>query len=277
MLFWLNIVFLVAPAKRWSVPLVLVSFYVWAGALKLNREWMSGAVLYHPLWLIPKRLTAAACAYVVVLEMVMSWGLLSRRRLIRLFVLAQFGLFHVESLSQILWFYPALMASMLYWFVITELNGNPDAVSAGRLFTGRAPLAGYAVMGIFAVFQLAPLAYRGDRALTGQGRTFALHMFEARQLCEVTGIVHWTDRPPTELDLRMPTLPPRTICDPIVYFNRVQNICRSRHDHPTFVDVDFTMKARRTTDSSLRTIVDEAMFCGKNYTYSPLFNNKWLR
>ncbi|HXT69959.1 MAG TPA: hypothetical protein VN700_09405 [Vicinamibacterales bacterium] len=277
MLFWLNLVFLFSPAKRWSVPLVLVSFYVWAGTLKLNREWMSGAVLYHPLWLIPSGLTAAACVYVVVLEMVMSWGLLARRRSIRLGALAQFALFHVQSLSQIHWFYPALMGTMLYWFLLPELDGNPSDVSIKRLFTGRAPLAGYAVMGTFAAFQLAPHLYRGDPALTGQGRALALHMFQARQICEITGIVHWRDRPPTEIDLRMPTLPPRTICDPIVYFNRIQNICRSRRDDPAFIDVDFIMKVRRTTDPSFRTVVDEAMFCGKNYRYSPVFDNKWLR
>lgn len=277
MLFWLNLVFLGAPKKRWSVPLILVSFYVWAGALKLNHEWMSGAVLYHPLWLIPKRLTAAACVYVVVLEMVMSWGLLARRRATRLAVLAQFALFHFESLSQIHWFYPALMCSMLFWFLMPALDWSPDDVSVRALFTGRAPVAGYVVTGIFAAFQLAPLAYRGDPALTGQGRTLALHMFQARQICEITGTLHWTDRAPITIDLRLPTLPPRTICDPVVYFNRIQNICRSRHDNPALLDVDFLMRVRRTTDASFRTIVDEAMFCAKNYTYSPVLDNKWLR
>ena len=134
MLFWLNAVFLFWPAKRWAMPLILMSFYFWAGSLKLNYEWLSGTVLYHDLYMVPPRFAWIACTYVVLLEMAVIWGLLVRRSWVRWLVLGQLGLFHVESLSQIHWFYPLLMAAMLSWFVIDWIAGdNAEVVSLSNL------------------------------------------------------------------------------------------------------------------------------------------------
>jgi hypothetical protein len=278
MLFWLNGVYLVWPAKRWSIPLIIISFYVWAGALKLNDEWLSGAVLYHPLWLIPARWAWAACTYVVFLEIVFTWALLSRRKWLWLGALAQLGLFHLESLSQIHWFYPLLMAAILSWFVIDRSFGDRQgAASLAALVRGRAPRAAYAIVAVFAAFQLMPYLYHGDKTLTGQGRLFALHMFEARQVCEVTASLHRRDGRTESVDLRMPGLNPREICDPVVYFSRVNNLCRSRATDPTLVDVDWTMNAKRTTDPAFTTVVDEGGFCGKHYGYSLWTNNAWIK
>ena len=278
MLFWLNAVYLVWPAKRWSIPLVIVSFYVWAGALKLNYEWLSGAVLYHSLWLIPPAWAWVACTYVVILEMAFTWALLAGRRWLWISALAQLALFHLESLSQIHWFYPLLMAAILSWFVIDRVAGDPHgAASLATLMRGRAPRAAYAILAAFAAFQLLPYLYRGDKTLTGQGRLFALHMFEARQVCEVSATLHRADDETQTIDLRMPGLNPREICDPVVYFSRVENLCRSRSSDPALIDVDWTMRVKRTTDAAFTTVVDETGFCGKGYTYSLWTNNAWIR
>ena len=278
MLFWLNVVYLCWPAKRWSIPLVIVSFYFWAGVLKLNYEWLSGAVLYHALWGIPASLNWLACSYVVVMEMLVTWALLARRALLFWCALAQLALFHVESLSQIHWFYPLLMAAILSWFVIDRLSGPDDGRAALTLLVRlRAPRAAYGILGLFAAFQLTPYLYRGDRALTGQGRIFALHMFEARQVCDVTAVLHRTGAPDQTVDLKLPGLNPREICDPVVYFSRVENLCRSRTSDPALQDVDWTMKIKRTTDVAMTTVVDETGFCGNGYKYVLFANNAWLK
>ena len=121
MLLWLNAVFLFWPAKRWAVPLIVISFYFWAGTLKLNYEWLSGAVLYNRLYIIPPSLTWLACCFVVLLEMVLIGGLLAKRAWLRWLTLGELALFHLQSLSQIHWFYPLLMAVMLSWFPIQWL------------------------------------------------------------------------------------------------------------------------------------------------------------
>lgn len=278
MLFWVNGVYLVWPQPRWAIPVTIISCYFWAGVIKLNYEWLSGAVLYSDLWLIPKPWVPVACAYVVGLEMVMIWGLLDRRRWVFTAVLAQLALFHVQSLSQIHWFYPVLMAAILSWFVLDRVVGAPGGrPDLATLFRGRAPVAAYAVMALFASMQLAPRLYRGDSTLTGQGRTLALHMFEARQQCEVTATPSLSGATDTRIDLKVSALPPRMICDPVVYFNRAQNLCRARRGADPAFDFRLVMRAKRTTDRDFQTIIDEPDFCAGKHEYRLFENNVWLR
>jgi hypothetical protein len=53
MAFFVALAFLLFPAKRRVVQYLIVLFYFWAGTIKLNREWLSGASLYRRefLWL----------------------------------------------------------------------------------------------------------------------------------------------------------------------------------------------------------------------------------
>ena len=70
----------------------VVLFYFWAGIIKLNPEWISGAALYgESLLLIPDSLIPAACIYVVVLELLLIFGLLSNRASWFWATLAQLG------------------------------------------------------------------------------------------------------------------------------------------------------------------------------------------
>jgi hypothetical protein len=278
MLLCLNAVFLFWPTKRWAIPLILMSFYFWAGTLKLNYEWLSGAALYHDLWIIPQRFAWIACAYIVALETILVWGLLARRTWVRWLTLGQFALFHVESISQVGWFYPLLMATFLSWFVIewTKMKGSRIA-SLTDIWRGRALISVYILDGMFSCCQLLPYLYHGDKVLTGQGRIFALHMAEARQVCDVRARAHYSDQTSTTIDLLFRGLPARTICDPIVYYDRMTNLCRSYSADPRFVDADFIMHVRRTTDAIMSTVVDDAGFCGKHEVYRMFSNNSWIK
>jgi hypothetical protein len=113
--------------------------------------------------------------------------------------------------------------------------------------------------------------------LTGQGRIFALDMLEARQVCDVHALVHYRDRAVSDINLLMPNLPPRKICDPIIYFDRMTDLCQAVAKDNRVDDVDFVMHARRTTDATLSTIVDEKGFCAKRETYSIFSNNSWMK
>ena len=275
MLFWVNAAFLVSPRSKWMVPLTIVCCYFWAGVLKINTEWLSGSGLYYDLWMVPEWLTPWACAYVIALEMVMIWGLMASRTSVAVLVLFQLVLFHLQSLSQIHWFYPLLMAAILSWFVLDR--ASPPASGAARLSTllnGRAPRSAYSLLALFAAMQLARYTFPGDPALTGQGRVFALHMFEARQECQITAFL-----PPTgeRLNLKVETLSPRMICDPVVYFNRAQNLCRSRRSVDAAFDFRLLMQSKRTTDAQFVNIIDEPKFCSSNYSYRLLRDNDWLR
>jgi hypothetical protein len=90
------------------------------------------------------------------------------------------------------------------------------------------------------------------------------------------GRVHYTDRT-EQVDLKLPQLPPRILCDPIVYFSRMQNLCRQHRADVTFRDAGWVMTVRRSTDTDFRVVVDAPSFCGPLATYSVFRNNNWLQ
>jgi hypothetical protein len=278
MLLWVNAVFLLWPTKRWAIPLILISFYFWAGTLKLNYEWLSGAVLYDDLYFIPARFAWLACTYVVVLEMILIWGLLATRAWLRWLTLGQLALFHIESVSQVGWFYPVLMGTLLSWFVI-DWTAHPDNKTASlkNLWLGKAPRSAYLLLVLFASFQLVPYLYRGDRVLAAQGRIFSLDMLEARPVCDVRAVVHNSDHTDDVVSLLLAGFPARKICDPVFYFDRMTNLCRSHAADHNFVDADFVMHSRRATDTKLTTIVDQTNFCSQHEVYRIFSNNSWMR
>ena len=79
------------------------------------------------------------------------------------------------------------------------------------------------------------------------------------------------------VDLKMSSLTPRMICDPIVYYDRLQNLCREGATASPAREVDFLMTARRTTDVHIQTIVDEPRFCSQHETYALFSNNRWMK
>jgi hypothetical protein len=271
-----NVVYLISKSDSRPVRLVIVLFYFWAGILKLNREWLSGAVLYNDIWGIPHSFNPILCAYVVVLELVIAFGLLSGSRRVFWFAGIQFAAFHLVSLTQITWFYPALMAALLSIFWIdhfaTDERGRRPLV---ELFRGKWPGLAYGAAGAFSLLQLIPYCYRGDRVLTGQGRIFALHMFEARQDCVVTATFRYEDGHSREKSLLRSKYPPRMVCDPIVYYNAARNACRGGLDGA--LTLDLVMRSKRRTDLDYTTIIDVVDFCGRVDDYVVAGNNWWMK
>ena len=79
--FFVTFAYLFVPGKRDALRVLVTLFYFWAGSLKLNWEWISGAGLYRPLWPFSGDGVVVACAYVIVLELGLAWGLLAQARL----------------------------------------------------------------------------------------------------------------------------------------------------------------------------------------------------
>lgn len=280
MAFWVTGAFLFLPAKREALRLLLVLFYFWAGTIKLNWEWISGAGLYRPLWILHGQAAVmAACTYVIVMELVVSWGVLSARQWIFWGALAQLSLFHVMSWPVVGFFYPVLMFMLLTILVLDRLA--PAASSRPEMlrpfFTGRARWGTYAIALVFSLFQLYPYTFPGDRAITGEGRVFALHMFDARVSCRAVATVRDETGNVQEINLR-PGLPPRMNCDPLVAFHRARNLCENRSPLASGVaDLDLRIEARRTSETTLREVVNLTDFCSRDLRYHPFRHNAWIR
>jgi hypothetical protein len=272
-----SLVFLFLPRKREAVRLIVVLFYFWAGALKLNGEWLSGSALYNTdaFW-IKGPLLPWACAYVVLLEMGLSWGLLARRAAIFWGTLLQFGLFHVFSWPVVGFFYPLLMFDLLAIHPLCRwLPGTRPETSPLDLLRGRAAASTWALAGGFSLLQLVPLAIPGDSAITGEGRLFAVHMFDARIECEARYVVTLTDgRQVTQAG--PDDLPVRIACDPIVHWNVARNYCRRFAGDPRLRRLDVYLSSRHSDETRLRPVLAIDDFCARDPAYHVWWHNDWI-
>ena len=276
--FFAAFAYLFVPAKRDALRVLVTLFYFWAGTLKLNWEWVSGAGLYRPMWPFAGVGVMVACVYVIVLELVVTWGLLAKRAWIFWAAFAQFLIFHALSWQVVGFFYPLLMFAILTIFPLSRLvdsRDSPDGLLVS-LWTRRVAWPVLALAAGFSGLQLAPYAFPGDRTLTGEGRLYALHMFDARPTCSGWADLRRADGTTTRRDLKLP-LDTRIACDPIVYFNRARNLCRQRQAGlAAFQDLDLFLSARRTSDGAMKRVIATTGFCARGDRYDPFRHNPWI-
>jgi hypothetical protein len=278
MALWAAAVFLFVPGKRDALRVLIVLFYVWAGTLKLNWEWVSGTDLYRPLWFFTGAGVVVACVYVVVMELVVSWGLLASRGWVFWAAFAQVVLFHIMSWAIVDFFYPLLMFILLSIYPLVRIWPPGDRRGLLEpLLQGRLRPATYAPAVAFSLLQITPYAFPGDRTITGEGRLYALHMFDARVVCEAFAAVRSRDRTEQRVELKL-TYMPRINCDPIVIFNRANNLCAGRSPLASNVaDLDLHLRARRYDDSTFHDVINVADFCGRGLRYSAFRHNQWIQ
>jgi hypothetical protein len=274
MAFIIAVTFLLVPHKARVVRVLIVLFYFWAGLLKLNHEWLSGAALYAKPWLVPESAIPSACAYVAFMEIVVAWGLLARNGRIFWASIAQLVLFAIVSVPVVGFFYPAVMVSLLAVFPLTRKAGEASELIA--LFTSRQPRTVYAVAAMFCALQLVPRIQAGDTAITGEGRWLSLHMFDARVVCNGGALIKTPDgsTQPIELKGRLAT---RINCEPIVYYNRARAICRELNDLDVQgTDIDVWLDARRFSESEMKPVLRLENFCSNRPSYRALGWNEWI-
>jgi len=277
MLNWVVLAFLFLPGKRALIQHILVSLYFWAGILKLDWEWLSGIALYNQdrLWL-PAALVPAACVYVVALETTLVFGLYARRNALFYAALAQLALFHIFSWPIVGFWYPTLMFCLLSILPLTRLLHPPSEwiTFASLRRIGRRP-AHAATVAAFAALQFVPHLFPGDSALTGEGRAFALHMFDALIVCEAKMTFHLADGSTREDPLAQTArLPHRSRCDPVIFFDLAKNACRRRA--PDVVDLDLSLRSRHSSDAEYRPTIDVKGFCAADPAYDMWRHNAWI-
>jgi hypothetical protein len=285
MLNWIVLAYLFLPGKRALTHHILVSLYFWAGILKLDWDWLSGAALYSqerlwfPAWLVP-----ASCVYVVILETLMIWGLYARRNWIFYGTLAQLVLFHVTSWSIVGFWYPTLMFCLLSILPLTRLLHPPgEWITFPWRERGTRRLVTACVLGTFGVLQMVPRAFPGDTSITGEGRVFALHMFDALVECDAS-ITHHLAGGGTREQVLQETkrLPHRSRCDPLIYFNIARNQCAHIAANDTsrlegVVDLDLSLRSKRNSATEYQQIIDIRKFCAADPSYDVWRHNPWIR
>lgn len=267
--FVISFCFLFISRKDWLIPILIVLFYVAAGTLKLNIEWLSGANFFSSgyigdFWL------QWLCAFVVVLELVLVWGLLQKSAKVRWITLFLLACFHSYSAFIVGYFYPLVMACLLSIFPLLWWRS--------RFFQwrnpGKVPLI---VVGIFLFCQVLPYLQKGDPVLMGRGRVFSLSMFDGSAVCSVSLLLKYENATyeikPSDL---LGFSAPRTRCNPMAFWSFARSECKKNKNIPGFVDMDFVMTSRRSTDSFFTPLVAAENFCAKESSFSLLFPNDWM-
>ena len=268
---WVVLAFLFAPDKRQVTALLVALFYFWAGTLKLNREWVSGAALYARPLFVPESLLPLACVYVLLLELVVVWGLFAPSARVRWCVYAQLLLFHAVSWPVVGYFYPLLMLGLTAIYPLTWLRERGGVARVGWM--SRAPAV---VAALFSGAQLVPYLFPGDSAITGEGRTFALHMFDARVECRGGAILRAPSSARSRALLINDRLEPRLRCDPIVLFAEATRLCRLLAARPEPPAVDVAIDAKRSSDDAMQPLLHIGDFCVQPLAYSPWHHNVWI-
>ncbi len=261
-----------AQAARDPMPLLRRCSTFWAGVLKLNPEWLSGAAHSNGRrpFNLPEAFMPAACTYVVVLELIVVFGVLSSRRWIFWLCFNQLIVFHIASFWAVGFFYPCMMFPLLS--ILRESSGARlalrDASNAvasrpgfAAFFGGAESRTTYVFLTGFCVLQLIPRAFPGDPSVTGEGRMFALHMFDAPLECKATALVRTSGRTSRDVVLRAPFLTSRIACDPIVYFELAKDACLENDLNRRFDDLDLDLRIRKQGQVVDQTVARIESFC----------------
>jgi len=263
--FVVTLAFLFVPGKARFIPVLLCLNYFFAGTLKLNMEWLSGTALYAPAFVTGRWLTILLVA-VVVLELGLVWLVLARRTAL---FWAGFGAllsFHAFSWHIIGYIFPTTMFLLVSFLPLARREGLPGPVFPAHWFLW----AG------FILVQCLPFIKGGDRALTAEGRTFTISMFDAFSECDTVVNARFKSRT-EEAWVRRPDVRYRRHCDPLVSFHLARALCAGHSSESEFLGVDWFLVSRRRSDKAFSVIVSETDFCSKNYTYSIWPVNKFVR
>jgi hypothetical protein len=264
--------FLFIPRKSIVIRWLIVACYLAAGVLKLNAEWLSGAALLELPGHIPPWALRLGCAYVVVLEMILIFGLMSRLRKFRWNVFIQLILFHIISWFEVGFMYPLTMACLISIFPLSW--GFEEENNHSLIFLPDHP-AHVAILAVFLVAQMATNFFPGDGAITGEGRIFALNMFDSNPVCWSSHLARFRSST-FEMADSADFLRVRVKCDPIVYIARAKDFCRKNRSNPDFIDLDVNLISRRSTDTDYQPVISIRDFCKVNPDFKIFGHNSDL-
>ncbi len=259
-------VYLFIPSKKNVIRLMIVGFYLAASTLKFNKEWISGEALFgHPI--LKGFLLQVACMYVIFLELVISALLLSAQADLFWIAFVQFLIFHIFSWHIVGFFYPCMMFCLLSSFLL--FRGSEIGTIKKQSFST------IAVLLVFVSLQLVPYLYKGDTALTGEGRFWSLNMFDVKAECVFKAFAKYSDRT-EDVSWTGEELGTRIQCDPIVFVNYTNNLCKQIRQDQGFKTLDIYLASKRTSDVTYNKIFQRTTDCEKPFDFNLVLENNWI-
>ena len=267
MAYFITLVLLFAPHKKLLCKFFVIGFYISAGFLKIQLEWLSGATLISPTFVTGQWLKWALI-YVVFLELFFVLGLLSRHRTLRFFALFQLGAFHIFSWHIVGFYYPMIMSSILSLFIIDEYlflkNKTTPPPHLKLFFTGKQKSPVYWGVVFLMLLQIFPWFWTQTPSLSGALRLSSLNMFDAKVQCKTLIIGH---RPLQNIHL--PSFNKRRgvrlQCDPLVFLNQIQQLCQKNEKQQEWTSISFSIVSRRFTQKNFKPVLFLKNACKKKH------------
>lgn len=238
MAFVASIAYLVFPYRLNTLKVVVTCFYVAAGLIKFNLDWLSGAAMLRTP-IISGKLLEWAVVYVIYLEILIVPLIFSKNKAVRYFVILQLLAFHLFSWHIVGWFYPCVMSCLLAVYIVCEIKDE-------KFFWNRKYL--YFIVPFF-IAQIAPFFLARDSAISGQGRILSLNMLDAMTECQSLFFLKSKDGI-VEMPLEKPKVGVRIQCDPIFYASLVRQQCAKYRESLNFQSADLILQIRRVSERS---------------------------
>ncbi len=263
MVYVISFVFLFFPAKEVIIKLMIVAFYIAAGFLKINIDWLSGAAMITTPWLHGAVLNLSLI-YVLFLELIFVFGLIHPHKWIRRLTLLQFTCFHLFSWHIVGFYYPMVMFSLLFLFYYDEYeqikNKKTPMTPLMSFLKGQLSFPVYGTLILFIIMQIIPFAITSDPSLSGSARLSSLNMFDSKTHCHSLLVAH---KEKSSAHLAGPTknMGVRLRCDPLVFLNHAYQLCRKNHLNPEIERLSLALFSRRVTSTHYKKVLDIPDVC----------------
>lgn len=260
-------ILLVFPHKLFFARLAFVLLYFLASTIKIHEGWVLGSYftsLATGLPLFGNALSPIVTNFVILMQIIGSWMLLSRNKYLHLFAMLYFLSFHLYSGILVGFRYPAVALVMLLVLFGIQWRETHRSVPLDRK-----SLIGWCFVALMLVVQFIPISIPGDHKLTLEGNYYGLFMFEANHQCVSRTVTHYADG--TTYEKIKQSMDAKWRCDPYEYWFAIKNHCE--RDART-ERIEWTFDHSINGNPFYR-IVDVQDAC--ILSYAPLSHNEWIQ
>ena len=260
---FVTLAYLLAPHKKSLIKYLIIAFYISAGFLKINIDWLSGAAMIRTPYLYgtPLRLSLV---YVLFLELIFVFGLIHPNRKLRYFCLLQFFAFHLFSWHVVGFFYPMVMFSLLGVFYLPEyFDRKYEPKELLKFISIKEYKSIYIILALFTGLQLLPFTMVDDPSKSGVARLSSLNMFDSKTSCHSL-MVAKTDNGTIHLRPPIKNMGVRLKCDPLVFLNQAHQICRKNKETNEIKELSLHLFTRRVTSSEYKKVLAIKDICSLN-------------
>lgn len=249
-----TLIFLFVPQKRFWIRIWIMTFYFAAATLKFNLEWLSGASMSWKVPLNNPRLLQVLALCALLVEVAAPQLLFFKEKLPRYLGLGLLCVFHVASYYWVGFFYPAVMFSLLSFFLLELLFSEPRPAD----LKGRGFLPIFLVWLGFVGVQLLAMNHSREFALQGEKRLLSLNMFDARSICRGFFLIHKPGQI-TEVDFKNEELAVRVKCDDVIFLEQARRLCRSQSAETERIEA--YLSSRLFSEAQMVSIVRDRDVC----------------